>query len=360
MVHDLFDNIDMLALIKMPAVNQKTYEVNKRLKYKNKELLTVFIENIKFLYEEELEKVAETPIWDDEDWAYVLPDYNDPRYKLRYSYTFSELVNWKNIGTYNEIRIGDLKLYSIFIDINLLLEMIEDNLHVTGNLDLRNNYMPILHENFINKFTIGETLNLRETSLEILPNNFGEINIGNNIDLSWNYIVNLPGSIKDLKINGYLDLSNNWIVVLSETFSGIKTNYLNLSYNKIERLPNSFWNINLRMLDLRHNYLKNLPEIFSQFKINLLDLSNNLLEELPNSFWNINVDSLYLSNNHLKEIPEIYSELNIGDLNLSNNQLEKLPNSFWNINVYDVLDLSYNKLKELPEIYSELNIGDLN
>lgn len=162
MVHRLFENTDMLSLIGISAVNQKTYEVNKLGKSKNKELLTVFIENIKFLYEEELKKVAETPIWDEDAYngddgfgAYVLPDYNDPRYKLRYSYTFSERVNWKNIGTYNEIRFGDLKLYSTFIDINLLLELIEDNVHVTGSIDLRNNYMPILHENFINKFTIG-------------------------------------------------------------------------------------------------------------------------------------------------------------------------------------------------------------
>ena len=335
-------DLHLLHLIQIPSVNCITHYFNKITRDKNKDRVTKFIENVEIAYHKKLKELH--------DWSRF---NNDP---LRY--TFSYGINWNNIETYNEICFGDLKLYLVETSIQVLLELIEDNLHMTGSLDLRNNYIAILPENFINRFTIGNNLYLCDINLEILPINFGKIIVGNNIDLSWNHIVNLPESIKDLKINGSLNLSNNQIRFLSETFSGINLGALDLSNNYIEDLPESIKDLKINgSLNLSKNLIKGLPETFGKIKIRHLNLSGNQIKSLPDTFWSIDFSTLDLSNNYLEYLPEILNKFKIIHLDLSFNQLKKLPTRFGAITVIGNLDLSNNKLKRLPKEFGEINVG---
>ena len=386
----VFEDPNLLPLIKFSGVNRLTRECDKKEQNINKALVKKFIQNVEIAYHD---KIAGCNDW----WRNL--NKKDP---LRTRYTIPARIYWNNIGTYNEIRFGDLKLYLSNNSIEVLLELIEDNLHVTGSLDLRNNSIGNLPENFINRFTIGHDLYLSQVNLEILPINFGKINVGNNIDLSNNRIEDLPESIKDLKINGSLDLSNNGIGVLSETFSGINLGALDLSNNYIEDLPESikdlkingslnlsnnqirvlsetfsginlgaldlsnnqirvlsetFSGINLGALDLSKNLIRFLPKTFGEIKIKHLNLSGNQIESLPDTFWSIDFSTLDLRNNYLEYLPEIHDNFEIIHLNLSNNQLKKLPTRFGAITVIGNLDLSNNKLKRLPKKFGAINVG---
>lgn len=111
--------------------------------------------------------------------------------------------------------------------------MVKEHVHVTGTLNLKDNCIRYLSDNFISKFTIGKDLILTNSHIEHLPNNFGEINVGNNIVLYKNSLKYLPESIKNLKIKGELNLAFNLIEYLPETFNEIKISNLDLSHKKI-------------------------------------------------------------------------------------------------------------------------------
>jgi len=371
----VFEDQYLLPLMKFPSVNCLTRDCNRKEQGINNALVKKFIKDVEIAYHD---KLAGCNYW------WMNPINLNKKDPLRTRYTIPARIYWNNIGTYNEIRFGDLKLYLNNNSIEVLLELIEDNLHVTGSLDLRNNNIFNLPENFINRFTIGYDLYLSQVNLEILPINFGKINVGNNIDLSNNRIEDLPESIKDLKINGSLNLSNNWIRVLSETFSGInlgaldlsknqirflpetfgkiKIRHLNLSGNKIESLPDTFWSIDFSTLDLSNNYLEYLPEKLNKFKIIHLDLSNNQLKKLPTRFGAITViGNLDLSNNKLKRLPKEFGVINVGgNMYLCNNELKKIPLSFYKGHVGGILYLNNNLIDDLDERFRFSGIIDLS
>ena len=83
-------------------------------------------------------------------------------------------------------------------------------------------------------------------------------------------------------------------------------------------------------LDLSGKNLTEIPEwIFEIRTLQELDLSNNKLETLPNSF----------DNNNIKFISR---------LNLSNNKLSSLPDSFKKLQLLRVLDISGNQFTKVP------------
>ena len=226
-MNDVLGDKYLLELIGFPSVNRITWQVDKYAKEINKKNIEIFIDNLKEMYKLCYNK-------HDDEYYPTNIDYNDPFYMLRVKYTSSERAYWRDNRNYDEIRFGDLTLYSAFKDISLLLEMVKEHVHVTGTLNLKDNCMRYLSYNFINKFTIGKDLILNNSRIGYLPDNFGEINVGNNIILYKNSLKKLPESIKNLKIKGELNLSFNLIEYLPERFSEIKISYLDLSHNKIE------------------------------------------------------------------------------------------------------------------------------
>lgn len=82
--------------------------------------------------------------------------------------------------------------------------------------------------------------------------------------------------------------------------------HLNLNYNKITSLPESFGMlIHLEVLELSHNVLSKLPSSFSLLKsLQKLDLCNNMLRSLQDNIGNLpKLKKLNLNNNLLEQIP---------------------------------------------------------
>ena len=103
---------------------------------------------------------------------------------------------------------------------------------------------------------------------------------------------------------------------------------INLSQNKIEKLPESFCRLkNLTELKIPGNMFKNLPECISEFNnLKTLDVSNNPDLDKKNLFNIIyklnNLESLDISYLELNEIPQGIENLkNLKDLNISGNNL---------------------------------------
>ena len=108
----------------------------------------------------------------------------------------------------------------------------------------------------------------------------------------------------------------------------------NIKVNMSICLDIRFWNlnqINFKNLNLSYNNISLLPQSFGNIFVNgNLDLSHNKLIELPINFENIIVEGdLDLSYNELKSLPQNFLNIkNNGDINLTNNKLESLPNNF--------------------------------
>ncbi len=162
-----------------------------------------------------------------------------------------------------------------------------DCVEVEGNLNLRNNSLESLPDSFGN-LKIEGFLSLRNNSLKSLPDSFGNLKIGGSLYLSDNQLKSLPDSFGNLKIGGSLYLYNNSLESLPESFGSLKiSGDLNLSSNSLKSLPDSFGNLKIGgSLCLYNNSLKSLPESFGSLKIGR---------------------SLYLDNNSLESLPEIHS-----------------------------------------------------
>jgi len=169
------------------------------------------------------------------------------------------------------------------------------------------------------------------------------------IDLSGKEIetipeINLPGltvlNLSDNKITKVPDLSNLHSLVT-----------LNLSKNKITEIPESVNKlVNLKVLDVSNNALTSFPE--NTVNLSLLtdlDLSSNAIEgKLPDSIGSFGgLKILKMSNNKLSDsIPESIATLKtLIELDLSNNELTNgIPSVIDEIDNLRVLNLSKNKL----------------
>lgn len=149
------------------------------------------------------------------------------------------------------------------------------------------------------------------------PNGIGYFEF-NHISYKGNRIIALPTSFKFIAAR-FLDLSYNKIenvpddIIWGDLFS------LNLSYNKIATLPKNFKRNGLYFLNLSHNQLTTLPDRFDvdeeikdesgkvirryrSYK-HLLDVSYNKIEKIPEAFLKNNkkTKNLVLTGNPLSE-----------------------------------------------------------
>eukprot|EP00475_Leptophrys_vorax_P040886 TRINITY_DN7661_c0_g1_i1.p1 TRINITY_DN7661_c0_g1~~TRINITY_DN7661_c0_g1_i1.p1 ORF type:complete len:462 (+),score=133.02 TRINITY_DN7661_c0_g1_i1:49-1434(+) len=137
---------------------------------------------------------------------------------------------------------------------------------------------------------------------------------------------------------GYLDLSHNQLASLPEDISFLANSlvHLNLSWNKLAVLPNSF------------AHLK---------KLSHLELEGCQLIELPRDIGLLqeSLAHLNVAENKLKCIPESFGKLSaLKDLNLSKNSIQSVPGVFHNLKELRTLDLSYNQLSQLPRLPQQL------
>mmetsp|Transcript_11488 Transcript_11488/g.34871 ORF Transcript_11488/g.34871 Transcript_11488/m.34871 type:complete len:257 (-) Transcript_11488:425-1195(-) len=130
---------------------------------------------------------------------------------------------------------------------------------------------------------------------------------------------------------GRLDLAHRaWRVVDSVIWTlGRELIFLDLSYNKLEVLPQELGNLYLlRELDVSSNRIANIPrEIMRCKRLRVLKANGNEIAEVPHELGHCRLlEELYLSENQISEIPGSIGALDgLQTLTLQNNHLAELP-----------------------------------
>ena len=122
-------------------------------------------------------------------------------------------------------------------------------------------------------------------------------------------LTELPWSIRDaVSLYEKMDISFNAITELPVELPLRlpHLNYVNLSYNKLTTLPESFGLLfHLKVVLLNNNKLRSLPQSFIHLvKLERLDLSHNGMRELPEDLGKMeSLIKLNVCNNKLKHLP---------------------------------------------------------
>lgn len=184
-----------------------------------------------------------------------------------------------------------------------------------------------------------------------------------------------PELFQNLTLLKELHLSYNHLHVSKPMmfFSYLKSlQVLDLSYNQITSIIDSFPNKNLLNLTLSHNAIRDIhTHSFADLSyLTSLDLSYNALQVLPDHLFknNYKLEYLDLTGNSIKSLPEmIFQSLKkLKWLGLNDNQLYQIPDRTFASNMeLEILHLSRNNIeklnsKQLIGLYSlkELNIKD--
>jgi len=136
---------------------------------------------------------------------------------------------------------------------------------------------------------------------------------------------------------------------------------LDLSYLNLTLVPEEIsYFTNLQELNLSNNKITKVPSFDENLRLIFLNLSKNNLESIPETCLknNTNLERLNLSNNKLISLPQNFlsNSLNLEYLNLSNNKLISLPQNFLSNNPrLFQLNLSYNKLRVFPQNFLSNN-----
>ncbi|XP_078083680.1 volume-regulated anion channel subunit LRRC8D-like [Mustelus asterias] len=131
-----------------------------------------------------------------------------------------------------------------------------------------------------------------------------------------------------------------------------KLSSLNLSFNRIKSIPDSFSFIsNLEHFNVSNNQIETLPNsMFTVQKLQHLDMSSNHLVAIPPSIKYLkNLKYLDLSSNKLETLPdELFQCKKLKTLKLNNNLLTSLSGKIQQCSQLSRLELKTNPLDELP------------
>ncbi|XP_072039567.1 leucine-rich repeat serine/threonine-protein kinase 1-like [Amphiura filiformis] len=184
------------------------------------------------------------------------------------------------------------------------------------------------------------------------------------LDLSNNKITKLPNSEQtepDQSGLIYLKVTSNRLTYISnDVFMMPQLQMLSLARNKIaaigvteaegEEQPQ--WKCTrLQELNLSFNELTCLPERLSvASRLKRLEVSNNHLEQMKKP-WHCPMEILDLSHNQISEIPSIhvYWRQSLRILNLNSNNLRKIPHTICQLTMLENLDLSNTGIRRLPD-----------
>ncbi len=159
-------------------------------------------------------------------------------------------------------------------------------------------------------------------------------------------ILELIFSLKTIK---KCDLRFNHLVKIPAVLNN-SIEYLDLSYNKIIKLPNFSKFTSLKTLNLKSNRLRNLPESIGLIKsLENLNLRNNMLAKLPSSISSLSsLKSLDLHGNKLTSI-NIHPSKSIEELELGWNNFTTIPINIKPLLLLEKFGIGGNKLETLPE-----------
>lgn len=129
---------------------------------------------------------------------------------------------------------------------------------------------------------------------------------------------------------------------------------INFSCNCISTIPYelSTYLPHLVYVDLSYNRVSSLPESFGYlFHLRTLLINNNRLQDLPTSFHLLlRLEKVDLSHNKLSNLPEDIGHMeSLQSLNVSNNELESLPASLGRSKDLSLILAIFNKCKNPPQ-----------
>ncbi|XP_014250078.1 protein phosphatase PHLPP-like protein isoform X2 [Cimex lectularius] len=176
--------------------------------------------------------------------------------------------------------------------------------------------------------------------------------------------------LQDLSLNGTsltsLIAGNNCLTKLSIYPKPTKLKHLDISYNRLETLPDWLGSCqHLRTLFASHNLLTSLPDhlFCSELScLQTLQLSFNSLKSLPQVIRHIPLQQLFLQSNMLKELPEHFflATARLRILNLSKNQLGELPTAIGDGHQLERLYLTCNQLTDIHILTKFTNLRVLH
>lgn len=154
-----------------------------------------------------------------------------------------------------------------------------------------------------------------------------------------------------------LDLSNKNISLLNIIDDYTNITLLDLSNNKLSKLPNNFNKLfpNLKILFLTNNLFEDIPECLLYSKITILSIKNNKIQKIDNL--PITINWLMATNNNITNINYITNLINLRKLSLSGNFISEIPEEINKLHNLELVRFSNNNITiinknclELPKL----------
>ena len=166
------------------------------------------------------------------------------------------------------------------------------------------------------------------------------------LDLSFTEISSFPNQIYSKStIKQILAHNNNLGPSFPQVLCSIeKIEMIDLSYNQILQIEGDIFECgNLKSLFLSNNFIQFLPQ-FDGGSLDILDLSFNNISFVVDSFKNVEINKLIVSDNTIEVITPPKS---ITSLSAQNNSIQNvsLLYPFFNSSSFSFMDVSFNKLK---------------
>nr|CCA16172.1 conserved hypothetical protein [Albugo laibachii Nc14] len=205
-------------------------------------------------------------------------------------------------------------------------------------------------EQLLPDLLIANSIDLSGRGIESILT-FEGLTIITKLDLSSNRITKLP-NLLPIKNATMLKLNNNKLRSESLTQLGLlrKLVTLNLSNNQIARLPkDSLRALNeLKALILNDNMIQTLDWLPKLPALGSLILSHNRISELDIRVMLRlpNLIKLSLSHNQLAEIPDLSALPHLVELRLSHNKIQQVPSTLANNTCLKLLDIGHNAIDD--------------
>lgn len=222
------------------------------------------------------------------------------------------------------------------------------------DLDLSYNELEALENNF-NLINLT-SIDLHSNKINLIDPIIGKMLKLRDIYLSCNCLTNIPSSFGKLSSLKNLILNQNKLTTIDssifETLGQLIS--LNLSYNDLEDIPNTLFNLtSLGRLDFSGNLIKKFPETLNLSNLKnlwILDLADNAFEEFPTQILTISsLTSLNIFSNNIKSIPSNIIELQrLSSFNFGYNKIFDLPEEFKNLSSLTYLRFEGNLFEKLP------------
>ena len=212
------------------------------------------------------------------------------------------------------------------------------------------------HELHLNGEIISKRL---EKSEGELPSSLFKLKSLNYLEISDTSLANIPYEISELENLVNLALHRNQLNRLNEFFNALpKLKFFDLSFNKLDVIPEELILENVHTFNISNNQLVNLSDLSRAKNLSILHIEHNELEALPGLVFCEHLLEVHAGNNILEKLPEDldkYPALKI--LDVSENELKEVPGSLSKCQRMKILKLEGNPLKDnrLRKMTSQCN-----